>query len=181
MIFRFFSSSKQQTAAEKLYVAILAQSRLPAFITEIGIADTVTGRFDILALHMMLFSRRLSNEADAAALPLSQAVFDIFTSDLDDALRVLGIGDTSVPKRKQALVRGFYAQVDELAPLIDDASDVALAQKLAARFSLGPDSAAILARYTRNAAGSLANTPLDAIFRGELKWPPLSKDVGNGQ
>ncbi len=171
MIFRFFSRDNSRATAEKLYGAILEQSRRPQFFADLEFADTVTGRFDMLALHMMLFSRRLSSEADAAAMQLSQAVFDEFTNDVDDALRALGIGDTSVPKRKQALIRGFYAQVEEFVPLLDKDLHQEMVEKLARRFSLSSTNASKLAGYAKAAALSLAALEFDVILQGNIDWP----------
>ena len=119
MILRFLARSRPDPVPQQLYGAVVTQARKPVFYLSRDFPDTVTGRFDVLALHMFLFSRRLSAEGDPRAPSLSQDVFDAFTGGLDDALRSLGIGDTSVPKRKQAMVRGFYGQIDEFAPLVD--------------------------------------------------------------
>jgi len=37
---------------EKLYGAIVAQARLPAFYLRYGLPDTLEGRFTVLALHL---------------------------------------------------------------------------------------------------------------------------------
>jgi cytochrome b pre-mRNA-processing protein 3 len=173
MILRLFARSKPDPVPQQLYGAVVAQARKPAFYLEHGFKDTVTGRFDVLALHMFLFSRRLSSESDPAAAPLSQEVFDTFTDGVDDALRALGIGDTSVPKRKQAMVRGFYAQIEEFAPPIDAGDVDGLARAVSKRFFSGanPGESTRIAAYMLESAGMLAAQDFGAISSGRLNWP----------
>jgi cytochrome b pre-mRNA-processing protein 3 len=151
----------------------VAQARKPVFYVRYGFKDTVTGRFDLLALHMFLFSRRLSRETGPAAASLSQEVFDAFADGVDDALRALGIGDTSVPKRKQAMVRGFYAQIEEFAPLLDAGDLDGLTRAVSKRFFAGEDTdeSARIAAYMIKAAATLAAQEIGAISAGRLNWP----------
>ena len=50
-------------AARVLYGRIVAQARRPEFYTVCGVADTVPGRFEMIALHMFLVLYRLKQEA----------------------------------------------------------------------------------------------------------------------
>ncbi len=122
---------------------------------------------------MFLFSRRLSSEEDPRAAGLSQEVFDAFTDGIDDALRALGIGDTSVPKRKQAMVRGFYAQIEEFAPLMAKGDAAALGEAVSRRFFEGAnqDESAAISAYMLEAADALAAQEFNAIGNGLLSWP----------
>lgn len=183
MISRLFAPRKPVKCAAGLYAAILAQSRLPVFYTAFGMADTVTGRFDLLTLHMLLFARRLAMQNDPGALRLSQAVFDCFTADLDDALRALGIGDTTVPKRKRAMVRGFYAQIEEFTAAMDAGDTAALAGKMAERFfpAANAAGATLLASYALRAIGVLSTQSLDQIAEGKLDWPQPLLEKANVQ
>jgi cytochrome b pre-mRNA-processing protein 3 len=178
LMLRMFARSRPDPVPQQLYGAVVAQARNPAFYVALKFADSVTGRFDVLALHMFLFSRRLAVESDPLAPTLSQEVFDAFTAGLDDALRALGIGDTSVPKRKQAMVKGFYAQIDEFAPLIEAGDAAPLAEAISARFHGGgeKDASAQLTSYMLQAAAALAGQDFGAICKGALSWPRLSQD-----
>jgi cytochrome b pre-mRNA-processing protein 3 len=173
LMLRMFSRSRTDAVPQQLYGAVVAQARNPAFYVALKFPDSVTGRFDVLALHMFLFSRRLSAEGDPRAPSLSQEVFDAFTAGLDDALRSLGIGDTSVPKRKQAMVKGFYGQIDEFAPLVAAGDGERLAGAISARFHGGgeSDASGVLARYMLDASAALAAQDFENICRGVLAWP----------
>lgn len=159
--------------AGRLYRAVVAQSRLPLFYRDYAMPDTPAGRLELLHLHLLLVSRRLSAEGTQAAAGLSQDLFDCHVEALDDALREIGIGDTSVPRRKKRMVRGFYAQIAELGPPLAAADASALAAALSARRPPGADALACdrLAAYLVAAEGELARLAFADIAANRLRWP----------
>ena len=44
---------------------IVAQARSPSFYRDYGVPDTVSGRFDMIVLHLVLVLRRLRSEPQA--------------------------------------------------------------------------------------------------------------------
>ncbi len=84
---------------EAIYGMIVTQAREPLFYRELGVPDTVNGRFDLLVLHLWMVLRRLKSIEGGAGV--SQALFDRFCDDLDANLREMGVGDLAVPKRMQ--------------------------------------------------------------------------------
>ena len=52
MIFNLFRKSTAPDAAYEAYRSIVAQSRQPRFYADWGVPDTVTGRFDMISLHL---------------------------------------------------------------------------------------------------------------------------------
>ena len=91
-----------------IYGMIVTQAREPIFYRDLGVPDTVNGRFDLLLLHLWLMLRRLKSVDDGTAL--SQGLFDHFCNDMDDNLRELGVSDLKVPKRMQAFGEAFYGR-----------------------------------------------------------------------
>src|SRR5215467_3304390 len=97
---------------ETIYGMIVTQAREPLFYRELGVPDTVDGRFDLILLHLWIVLSRL-RAAEAGKEPgqgLSQALFDRFCEDMDDNLREMGVGDLAVPKRMQAFGEAFYGR-----------------------------------------------------------------------
>src|SRR6476619_6424296 len=82
---------------EAIYGMIVTQAREPLFYRDLGVPDTVNGRFDLLLMHLWLVLRRLKSAGGGREL--SQALFDHFCNDMDDNLRELGVSDLKVPKR----------------------------------------------------------------------------------
>ena len=95
--------------------------------------DTPEGRFEILALHVGLTTKRLSS-LDDEGRKLSQELFDLMVADLDQNMRELGVGDLSVGKQMKRLASHFYARLAVLTeifgpegePLDDDGKHQAL-------------------------------------------------------
>lgn len=165
-----FANRRSHEVPQQLYGNVVAQARQPVFFTSMGFEDTVTGRFDVLALHVYLFSRRLVRQDSKVAESLNQEVFDHFTDDVDRALRELGIGDTSVPKRKKKLIRTFYALVEEFSAKLDNNDRAGLLEKVAIRFP-GVDAAA-LSTYIFKTAEKLDAMAFDDILTGRLSFTP---------
>lgn len=123
MILSLFRKTPSRAPVYAVYAAIVAQSRRPVFYAEWGVPDTVTGRFDMISLHLALLFRRLRGEGDAARA-FSQLTFDLFFQDMDRSLREMGAGDLAVPKKIQKMSALFYGLLQRVAEALD-AGDVA--------------------------------------------------------
>ncbi|QRG09763.1 ubiquinol-cytochrome C chaperone [Xanthobacter dioxanivorans] len=168
------SKTRAQTRAtiERLYGAIVAQSRRAEFYTDFGVPDTMEGRFELLLLHTVLVCHRLKDGTELERA-LSQEVFDAFAADMDRTLREMGVGDLSVPKKMKKIGAAFYGRAAAYDSALAQAGGDALAQAVARNIlnqkdgAPGADAAA-LAVYIRDAAEGLRATPFDALARGDL-------------
>lgn len=191
-MYKLFRSSRTRATIERLYGAIVAQSRQVAFYADLGVPDTPNGRFEMVLLHTVLVCRRLKggNEAERA---LSQDIFDAFAADMDASLREMGVSDLGVPKRMKKIGAAFYGRAGAYDAALGEAgqgeaegqgSDPAALARALGRSILGRDEpspqADALAAYVRQAAGILAALPFDAITRGELGLPapPPARQTG---
>lgn len=178
MLKRLFSRNRPSPVPQELYGRVVAQSRDAAFYANAGVPDTVTGRFDMLCLHAFLLTRRLSADPAAHARELSQDFFDIFSSELDAALREIGVGDTSVPKRLKRMMGAYYALVAILGEPLDADDGAQAGNNAAARFAPGSAVApAFFSAYLPAAAGMLADTDYAELARGNLEWPAPAQFV----
>ncbi len=178
---KLFRRSKTRETIERLYGAIVAQARQPAFYTEFSVPDTVEGRLELLMLHIFLVCRRLKGEAEEGRA-VSQEVFDAFLDDMDRTMREMGIGDLSVPKKMKKIGQGFYDRTAAYdAALSKPGGDLseALARNIFARYegASAPQGAPVatdaLAAYVRATAAALAATPTADFARGEVTFPAL--------
>lgn len=94
---RLFNRQSGRDALVPLYSAIVEEARDPAWYLDGGVADTVDGRFDMVAALLSMTLVRLEREgkpgADNAVL-----LTEIFIEDMDGQLRQAGIGDIVVGK-----------------------------------------------------------------------------------
>jgi len=100
---------KNRDVIERLYKAVVEQSRSLTFYQTIGVPDTLEGRFELLTLHMTLISRRLK------ALPspgpdMSQDLVDLTFAQFETALREIGVGDISIPKRMKVMASAYLGR-----------------------------------------------------------------------
>jgi cytochrome b pre-mRNA-processing protein 3 len=95
--------------AEQLYAALVAQARRPEFYAQLGVPDTLDGRFELLALHTFLALRRLKSKADAA--DIRQALVEVFVDDMDASLREMGAGDLGIGRRVKAMAQALYGRI----------------------------------------------------------------------
>jgi cytochrome b pre-mRNA-processing protein 3 len=152
-----FRRRRQAQKIDALYGAIVAQARRPDFYADYGVADTVSGRFDMVVLHTALVLRRL-REAPEEARPLGQGVFDAFCRDMDGNLREMGVGDLAVPKKMKGFGEAFYGRAAAYDRALAAEDGTELAATLA-RNVFGQEThpaAGRLAAYVRETEGALA-------------------------
>jgi len=96
--------------AANLYRAVVARSREPVFYREWRVADSIDGRFDLLALHAFLIFDALRDQGPAVAELGSRLADAIFTG-FDEALREMGISDFGMGRRMRKLADAFYGRM----------------------------------------------------------------------
>ena len=175
----WFLSSKPRigSAHYALYEAIVAQSRQAFLYADWGVPDTLTGRFDMISLHMALVLRRLKREGQNAA-DFAQGLFDLFFKDMDRSMREMGVGDISVPKRIEKMGGLFYGLVDGLGDALDSHEDGALEAFVLRNFlpAENAEMAAPFAAYITRQIARLHGLPASELLAGKLTW-----DANDGQ
>ena len=96
---------------QPLYTALVGEARRPAWYVEGAVADTLDGRFAVLATLVALAILRLEDGSDSA-LRGSVALTESFISDMDAQMREEGFGDPSVGKQVRSMVGALASRVD---------------------------------------------------------------------
>lgn len=172
MLKRLFKPRPTQAAGRALYAQTVAQSRRPALYADLGVPDTVEGRFELYSLHVYLILERLKGQGEAAA-DTAQALFDTYVSALDHALREMGVGDLSVGKKMRKLGEAFYGRVSSYeAALAELPATEALDALLARTVYEGADAARLadLRAYILAQRAALAGQAVDRLVAGEVAW-----------
>jgi cytochrome b pre-mRNA-processing protein 3 len=141
--------------AQTLHADLAAAARRPVFFQGLGVADTIDGRFDMVALHAWLVLGRLAAAGRTdVAQALSNAIFVAF----DEALRDLGNGDMGMGPRMKKLGDAFNGRCQAYEAAADD--EAALMAAIARNIYRGEpghgEQAARLARYVQAARAKLA-------------------------
>jgi cytochrome b pre-mRNA-processing protein 3 len=161
--------NNHERAAFELYGAAVAAARDPYLYHDLGVPDTLDGRFDAIVLYVFLLIRRLNTDAEPGPV-LAQAVFDAMFLDMDINLREMGVGDMSVGKRNRAMWEALHGRSVAYSTAWDDpaALQTALARNVWRGVDQPPGSAALLVRLAHAQAACLAEQRLDAMLRGEV-------------
>jgi len=159
---------------EAIYGMIVTQAREPVFYQELGVPDTVNGRFDLLLVHLWMVLRRLrqvEGGTDAA-----QALFDHFCADMDANLREMGVGDLAVPKRMQAFGEAFYGRSAAYDLALTDSAE-ALAQAFCKNILDGKDidHGRRLATYAQGAIAGLDKVDDAALLAASWTFPSFAE------
>ena len=170
-----FGRRRHDRAGFGLYGAGVAGARDAYYYEELGVPDTLDGRFDIIGLHAFLLIRRLRS-LPAPGPALAQAVFDAMFSDMDLNLREMGVGDLSVGKRVRAMWEAFHGRAQAYEAALATGDTAALATALARNVWRGaagpPGSAEALARIAATQDAHLATLPLERFLAGEVGFLP---------
>src|SRR5246127_1151791 len=155
---------------ETIYGMIVTQAREPLFYRDLGVTDTVNGRFDLLVLHLWLVLRRL--RSIPGGVELAQALFDRFCEDLDANLREMGVGDLAVPKRMQAFGEAFYGRSAAYDLALTDGTE-ALAQAFFKNILEGSniDRARRLAAYAKATVVRLTGLDDTVLLAASWRFP----------
>ncbi len=153
-----------------LYEAIMAAARHPRFYEQMGVADTIEGRFELLVLHLFLVLNRLKDEG---VEDLRQGLTDEFFADMDRSLRELGVSDVAVGKKVRKMAESYYGRVTAYDRSLK-AGQRELEEAIAR--NIYPDGAATgsleaMTSYVATAVQSLAIIPVEQILRSELRFP----------
>jgi cytochrome b pre-mRNA-processing protein 3 len=162
---------------EKLYGAIVAQTRLPVFYRSFTVPDTVEGRFTLPSLHLFAVLHGLTREGSEGRA-LAQELVDRFSKDMETVLRGLGVSDVRIPKStrglaasSQSLLAGYEAAFATGEPSLAEAIKESLPRETA-----NPElSSKALASYLMRCVNQLELQPLASLQTGALEFPEANE------
>ncbi len=169
---------KVTRAAEALYARIVDAARAPRFYTELGVADTTEGRFEMVALHLFLALEALKvSPLDAAFRDtLMQRTIEAFVTDMDDCMREMAVGDLTVPKKVKRAAAGFYERTGAYRAALASNDREQLAVVLSGFIYLVPEAhgyARALAAYVDETAQRIKGASPETMFEAR---PGASED-----
>ncbi|CAO3420406.1 ubiquinol-cytochrome C chaperone family protein [Azospirillum argentinense] len=176
MLDRLFRRRREARAVADFYLTIAAQARRPAFYRDLGVPDTLDGRFDMVVLHVFLVMRRLKGQG-AAAADRSRLLFEAMIDHFEKSLMEQGVGDSGVGRRIKTMARGIAGRIEvydrALADEGEQALEVALDNNVYGTVSeVPPERLAVMAAYVRREAAGLETQPLESLMAGEVRFGP---------
>ena len=154
---------------KRLYGAIVAAARHVQFYENMGIADTIDGRFEMVVLHLFLVLNRLKGEG---VEDLRQRLTDEFFADMDRSLRELGISDVTVGKKVRRIAESYFGRVtayDRALWAGPGILEEAIGRNIYPDGS-SQESIRAMADYMERAVNQLRTIPVEQILLGELRF-----------
>lgn len=173
----FLGKKSSKGIPEALHMAIMEHSLQPCFFGEGKVADTFSGRFEIVVLHAALVFRRLRELGDAGN-DLAQDTFNELFSGFDHALREIGTGDLKVGKKVRVIGESFYGRAKVYDDAISNGENASLREAIARNMVLESDFSEVLAQYALKANAEFLNQEEADLLSGKIVWPSTD-EVGN--
>lgn len=146
-----------------LWHAIVAVARTPRWYSELGVADTVPGRFDAVALVMALVLLRMEREPELSAKAV--LLTELFVTDMDAQLRETGLGDMVVGKHVSKLMGALGGRMDAMRGALSGKEPMAAALERNVTLNAG---AAGLAAEMRALADLLDTCDAAGLLAGRI-------------
>lgn len=163
----FFARKDDRAALKPLYDGVIAAARAPHWYLEAGVADTLDGRFDMVAGVLSLVLLRLDAlEAPAESVRLTE----LFIDDMDGQIRQIGFGDVVVGKQLGRMMGALGGRLAAYrAGLSGEASLAdALVRNLYRGEAPAADELAYAEAQLRALADRLATRSLDDLLAARL-------------
>ena len=181
---RLFPRKKRRACALDLYGAVVGQARKAAFYRDLGVPDSLDGRFDMIVLNLFLTVarlRRIGPEGEAMAQALLEAMVD----DMDSVLREMGVGDLSVGKRVKAMADAYHGRARVYEEAMQSPDREALPEALRRNLfgtveSPAAAGLAAIAGYMRDQRAALDGMAGAALLEGTISFmePPGAGEGG---
>jgi cytochrome b pre-mRNA-processing protein 3 len=157
------------SAGDALYRHVVARAREPHWYVQGAVADTIDGRFDMIAALLAMLMLRLEQDDGPATRAAEVAIAEAFVDDMDPQLRQIGLGDLVVGKhvgKMMGMLGGRLGAYREA--LATGTLDAALLRNLYREQAPSPAALAHARARVEAFHSRLAATPVDQLLRGEL-------------
>ncbi len=163
----FRAGPDPREALRPLWHRVVELSRTPALYEDDGVADTVAGRFDMIAAVLALVLLRI--ERDPTLMREGVLLTELFVEDMDGQLRESGVGDVVVGKHVGKLMAVLGGRLGALREALAAPGDGELQAALERNVTMlgGRDTTALAARL-RAFTNALAGLDSKKLLAGEV-------------
>ncbi len=172
----FSRRSSNRKVVASFYHRIAEAALRPELFVAYRIEDTLTCRFESLAVHMCVVLRHLRGWP-APAADVAGDLTDYYFTQLDDVLRALGTSDNKVPKKMKEMAGAFLKGAQGCDQALASGDAVAVQELLSARF--GPEVDAVgFARYVYASDDAVRSSDLTRLLTQGPSFPVPPFPVG---
>lgn len=158
-----------RAATIPLYRSIVAEARQPVWYADMGVPDTLDGRFDMIAAVLSLALMRIDAMGDEGR-EAGARLTEVFIDDMDGQLREIGVGDVIVGKHVGNMMAAMGGRLSVYREAIGNPA--ALEEALVRNLWRGEPGAeakpALAAERMRSVAARLGTVDLDDLLANGL-------------
>lgn len=159
-LLRKSAARKQQLRG--FYDGLVSRAREPVFFAGFGVADSLDGRFDVLAFHAWMVLTELKGA------PAAQDLINMIFTGFDEAMREQGAGDMGIGHKLKAMAKAFYGRLTAYDAAKDEQELAAALARNIWRGGAADGRARALAGYATGARQSLSRSLPDTLDFGPL-------------
>ncbi|NDA48386.1 MAG: ubiquinol-cytochrome c chaperone [Alphaproteobacteria bacterium] len=175
MIFSFFRRNQNSQIVDQLHGEVMAAARQPYFFTHLGVADTLEGRFECLALLSTPLIKTLAAYPEPGP-QLAQDLTDAIFAHLDIALRETGVSDIGIPKKMKKMAQSYLGRASAYRAALAEPDDIALQAAIARNVYGGEgEFSGPMSQYVRACTLDLAKQPLASYLVGQAHYPSAER------
>lgn len=167
LLSRLLRSADPREQLRPLWHRVVEITREKRWYAEMGVADTLEGRFDMISAVLALVLLRM--EREEKLIEPSVFLTELFVEDMDGQLRESGVGDLVVGKHIGRLVSSLGGRLGAFRTALAQDDAAALADAVARNVNLieGADPRAA-ATGLRALARKLAEVPGEQLLRADI-------------
>lgn len=164
---RLLGRADPREALKPLYRAVVERARAPHWYLDGGVADTIDGRFDMIAALLSLVLIRLERDEARAE---SALLTELFVDDMDAQLRQIGVGEFAVGKHIGRMMSALGGRLQAYRDALGEGRDLegALARNLYRGEPPTPDQLAHVATELRRLHAGLSGVAIGDLIAGRL-------------
>jgi cytochrome b pre-mRNA-processing protein 3 len=162
----------------------VAQSRNPAFYIRCNVPDTLSGRFDMLVIHMFVVLQIMKLGGREGQL-LAQEIVEAFIREMDTMVRDLGVSDRNVPKEVRKIAQLFYGQLLAYSTAMQRNDIKSLSAEVWKSFQSSDGggersvSSEPIAVYIQQSIKNIQEMPLNMLLQGNIRFPEIAAGSRN--
>ncbi len=158
-----------------IYDRLIAQSRNPIFYTQMGVPDDLSGRYNMIVIHMLILFTSTKGLDGGDAQGLRQQVFERFIREMESMVRDFGVDDARAQDEVRHIVDLCSKQIMAYDNAIATGDKKNLSAEILTAFQQVHDNSQAdtdaLAGYILNAVASVQAQPRASILNGHIEFP----------
>ena len=125
MLLQYFlkKENKQKIYSEEIYLKIVDQSKDIVNNNDYFFYKNYKSSFEIISIIIIFYIKSFKEFRIKDYNTINQYIIKNLINDLDNSLRVNGIGDMSIGKYVKSYVKKFYYRLSKLDKILDNLSD----------------------------------------------------------